>query len=167
MKKNTSPTVRFASDFPGKKIIGTKASFNKASKGFGPEYEELSAKTVAHPNFELVIKEQKHKSNKAKRVYDGMDFKFMEDYIATLADAAVWNKKYEAVKQMAKDCGNPAYPLTKKWFLKNFGSEEDGFDMAAAKERIATFRINQAEQNAADAMAAANAAAVEQNEATI
>ena len=158
MKKNTTPTVRFAIDFPGKQIIGTKASFSKASKGFGPEYEELATKVAAHPDFELVVKEPKHKINRAKRSYDGLDFKFMEDYISTFVDAAAWSKKYEAVKQMAKDCGNPTYPLTKKWFLKNFGSEEEGFDMVAAKERIANFRIIQAEK-----LAAANVAAAERN----
>ena len=158
MKKNTTPTVRFAIDFPGKKISGTKASFSKASKGVGPEYEELATKVAAHPDFELVVKEPKHKINRAKRSYDGLDFKFMEDYISTFVDAAAWITKYEAVKQMAKDCGCPSYPLTKKWFLENFGSGEDGFDMVAAKERIANFRIIQAEK-----LAAANVAAAERN----
>lgn len=162
MKKNTTPTVRFAIDFPGKKIIGTKASFSKASKGVGPEYEELAAKVAAHPDFELTIKEQEHKINRAKRSYEGLDFKFMENYIATFADAAAWHKKYKAVKQMAKDCGCPTYPLTKKWFLENFGSEEDGFDMAAAKERITNFRIIQAEKLAAEPLAAANTAVAEE-----
>ena len=59
---------------------------------------------------------------------------------------------------MAKDCSCPTYPLTKKWFLENFGSEEDGFDMVAAKERIANFRIIQAEK-----LAAANVVAAERN----
>ena len=39
MAKTTEKiTVRFTIDFFGQKIIGTKASFNKASKGYGPEY---------------------------------------------------------------------------------------------------------------------------------
>ena len=62
-KTNEKITVRFTIDFFDQKIIGTKASFNKAAKGFGSEYEELAAKMAAHPNFELVVKEQKHKSS--------------------------------------------------------------------------------------------------------
>ena len=44
--KNTTEktTVRFTIDFFEKEIIGTKASFNKAGKGCGPEYEELAEK---------------------------------------------------------------------------------------------------------------------------
>ena len=150
--------VRFPINFIDHTISGTKASFNKASKGFGPEYEELSAKIAAHPTFELVIKEQKTKSTKAKKTYDGLDFKFMEDYISTLDNAVALMKKYEAVKQMAKDCDTKVYPLTKKWFLDNFGSKEEGFDMEAAKERISNFRIAQAEKKAAEALALVAAA---------
>ena len=103
---------------------------------------------AAHPDFTLVVKEQKTKTTKAKRTYEGMDYKFMEDYIATFEDASLM-KKYEAVKKMADDCGTKAYPLTKKWFLGKFGTEDEGFDMAAAKERIYNFRIAQAEKMAA------------------
>lgn len=84
--KNTTEktTVRFTIDFFEKEIIGTKASFNKAGKGCGPEYEELAEKMAKHPDFQLVIKEQKHQAVRAKRTYDGMNFKFMENFIATL-----------------------------------------------------------------------------------
>ena len=153
--------VRFTLNFFDKTITGTKASFNKANKGFGPEYEELTSKMAAHPDFTLVVKEQKTKTTRAKRSYEGMDYKFMEDYIATFENAIALMKKYEAVKKMADDCGTKVYPLTKKWFLDSFGSKEDGFDMAAAKERITSFRLAQAEKMAAatlTAMAAATAA---------
>ena len=46
---------RFIIDFINKKIIGTKASFDKASKGSGAIYEELATKVAKHPAFELVI----------------------------------------------------------------------------------------------------------------
>ena len=42
MKKATASTVRFTINFIKKQIIGTKASFDKASKGSGPIYEELA-----------------------------------------------------------------------------------------------------------------------------
>lgn len=132
--------VRFTLNFFDKTITGTKASFNKANKGFGPEYEELTSKMAAHPDFKLVVKEQKTKTTKAKKTYEGMDYKFMEAYIATFEDASMV-KEYEAVKQMAEDCGTKAYPLTKKWFLGKFSDMEGGFDMEAAKKDISNFRI--------------------------
>jgi len=145
----TNSTVRFTINFFEKQIIGTKASFNKAGKGSGAEYEELSAKMSAHPDFELVIKEQKHKTTKTKRTYDGLDFPFMEAYITTLDNAKEMMDEYKAVKKMAKDCGTKTYPLTKKWFLDKFSTEEAPFDMDEAKEAIAQYRINFAKENIA------------------
>ena len=141
----TTSAVRFTIDFINTTITGTQASFNKASKGFGPEYEELTAKIAAHPTFKLTVKEQKHKATRAKKTYEGMDFKFMEDYIATFEDATLAHE-YESVKEMAKKCGTKAYPLTKKWFLGRFSKMEGGFDMDAARKDIANFRIAQATQ---------------------
>ena len=141
----TTSAVRFTIDFIKTTITGTQASFNKASKGFGPEYEELTAKMAAHPTFTLTVKEQKHKATSAKKTYEGMDFKFMEDYIATFEDATLAHE-YESVKEMAKKCGTKAYPLTKKWFLGRFSKMEGGFDMDAARKDIANFRIAQATQ---------------------
>ena len=146
-KKNAA---RFTIDFFEQKIIGTKASFNKASKGSGSEYEELSAKMAAHPEFKLVIKEQKHKSTKAKRTYDGLDFPFMEAYILTQSDSDALMAEYHAVKAMAKSCGSNVYALTKKWFLGTFATEEEPFDMAEAREAINAYRILKAVEKAAD-----------------
>ena len=145
---STNSAVRFTIDFFKQTITGTKASFAKAGKGFGPEYEELTAKMEAHPTFTLTVKEQKHKATSAKKTYEGMDFKFMEAYIATFEDAALAHE-YESVKQMAKKCGTNAYPLTKKWFLGKFSDKESGFDMDAARKDIADFRIAQATKEAA------------------
>lgn len=141
----TTSAVRFTIDFINTTITGTQASFNKASKGFGPEYEELTAKMAAHPTFTLTVKEQKHKATSAKKTYEGMDFKFMEDYIATFEDATLAHE-YESVKEMAKKCGTKTYPLTKKWFLGKFSKMEGGFDMDAARKDIANFRIALATQ---------------------
>ena len=84
MKKHA---VRFTVDFINQKIIGTKASFDKASKGFGPIYEELADKAAKHPDFALIVKEQKKHTTKAKKTYYGMDFDFMEAYISTRKNA--------------------------------------------------------------------------------
>lgn len=145
----TKSNVRFTINFFEQTITGTKASFNKAGKGFGPEYEELTSKMAAHPGFKLEVKEQKSKTTKAKQTYEGMDFKFMEDYIATLEDAAEFSKKYTEVKAMAKTTKTAVYPFTKKWFIDTFGDEDKHFDMDAAKEAIYNHRIAMAEKNAA------------------
>ena len=146
---STNSTVRFTIDFFKQTITGTKASFAKAGKGFGPEYEELTAKMEAHPTFTLAVKEQKHKTTSAKKTYEGMDFKFMEAYIATFENDALAHE-YESVKEMAKKCGTKAYPLTKKWFLGKFSDTDDGFDMDAARKAIADFRIAQATKRPTD-----------------
>ena len=142
MKKNTTTyTERFTIDFISKKIIGTQASFNKASKGTGEIYEELASKIARHPDFEVAVKEQKKHITKAKRTYDGMDFKFMEAYIATQKIADQLMKEYEAVKKMAKASNTSVYPFTKKWFLGEFDPEKKGFDMKTAIKEISSHRI--------------------------
>ena len=149
MNTNKNMNVHFTINFFDKQIIGTKSSFNKAGKGFGDEHEELAAKMAAHPDFKLVVKEQKHKSTKAKRTYDGLDFDFMEAYIEMQTDAQKLKNEYESVKQMAANCGTSKYPLTKKWFLGKFGTEDQPFDMEQARKEIADYRIQQAELAAA------------------
>ena len=134
----------FVVDFFNSKIIGTKASFNKASKGNGPAYEELTALIARHPDFKLVVKEPKKHTTKAKRTYNGMDFPFMEAYIQTRVNAEQIMAEYEAVKQMAEDANISVYPFTKKWFLGEFDSNGEGFDMEQAKKEIADYRIAKA-----------------------
>ena len=147
---NTSKkSVYFEIDFFKKTITGTKTSFHKAGKGFGPEYEELAAKVAAHPDFKLVIKEPKHRSNKAKRTYDGLTFKFMERYIKTLSNAEQVMKEFQSMKDMAKEIDVPKYPMTKKWFLNKFSTEEEPFDMDEARQAISDYEIAEAENRVA------------------
>ena len=105
---------------------------------------------AAHPDFELVVKEQKHKSIKAKRTYEGLDFPFMEAYILTQSDSDTLMAEYKSVKAMAKSCGSNVYALTKKWFLGTFATEEEPFDMAEAREAINAYRILKAVEKAAE-----------------
>lgn len=149
MNTNKNMNARFTIDFITKTITGTKASFNKAGKGFGAEYEELAAKLAAHPDFTLIVKEQKHKSTKAKRTYEGLDFDFMEAYIEMQSEAQKLMKEYEAVKEMAEIRCSSKYPLTKKWFLGKFSTEDQPFDMEKARKSIADYRIQLAELAAA------------------
>ncbi len=140
-----SASVRFTLDFVNKIIVGTKASFNKAGKGYGAEYEELSAKMTMHPDFTLKVKEQKKQTNRAKRTYEGLDFSFMEQYINTESNAELLRKEYDAVKAEAKEKTGKEYPLTKKWFLGKFSDENNPFDMEKAREKISNHIITTAE----------------------
>ena len=141
---NKKKVVRFTIDFVNKKIIGTKASFNKASKGFGPEYEELSSKLALHPDFTMNVKEQKQKSTKTKQTYEGLDFSFMEKYIAIQNDSEALEQEYKSVKEMAEKIGTSIYPFVKKWFFSKFSTTEAPFDMDVAKQEISDYYMSKA-----------------------
>ena len=130
---NNSSSVRFTLVFADKTIVGTKASFTKAGKGFGPEYEELAEKMAKHPNFALVVKEPKKASKKVKKTYNGLTFRLMERYIRIQSNKAVLMEEYNAIKAFAKEDGHSIYPLTKQWFLGTFKD----FDVDKAKKAIA------------------------------
>lgn len=134
----------FSVDFFNHTISGTKASFNKASKGNGPAYEELTALIAKHPDFELVVKEPKKHTTKAKRTYNGLDFPFMEAYIETRKNAEQLMAEYKSVKAKAEEWGMSVYPFTKKWFLGEFDPDCEGFDMEKAKEEISNYRMEKA-----------------------
>ena len=141
MTTATKTAVRFTINFMTRSIIGTKASFDKASKGSGPIYEELADKIARHPDFALVIKEQKAKASKAKTTYEGLNFAFMESYISIQKNGAQIMLEYKAVKKMAEDANRSVYPITKKWFLGEFSTEENPFDMEKAKKEISDYMI--------------------------
>ena len=150
MKTTNTNTARFTINFFEKTIIGTKASFSKASKGVGDAYDELAAKMAAHPDFRLVEKEQKHTIKRAKRTYEGMDFKFMEDYIRIQTKAAAIMAEYNSVKQCAKENKISVYPFVKKWFLGEFDPDGNGFDMEKARNEITEALMGAAVLNAPD-----------------
>lgn len=131
-----SSSVRFNIIFANKTIVGTKASFDKAGKGFGPVYEELAHKMAQHPDFALVVKKPK-KAKKVKKTYNGLNYGLMERYIRIQPNKAELMDEYNAIKAFAKDGGHSVYPLTKRWFLGTF----KGFDVDKAKKEIADAAI--------------------------
>ena len=148
--------TNFTVNFFEMTITGTQASFNKASKGVGAVYEELTRLMNAHPDFELVKKEQKHHIQRAKRTYDGLNFKFMEAYIKYVKNNdELLIKEYKDVKALAKAEGISIYPFTKRWFINKFGEvnteSEDGnkfFNMEKAEDAIAKGRMAKVEKAA-------------------
>lgn len=148
MTKNEIKNGRFTINFIKKEITGTKASFDMAGKGMSPMYEELVEKMTAHPNFKCVVKEQKKKAKKPKRTYKRMNFAFMEAYISIQSNNEILMKEYKSVKAYAKKTGFSIYPFTKKWFLREFDPDNEGFDMKKAFEEIRDAGIDYAILNA-------------------
>ena len=140
MKKSASNTSnRFALNFSEGKIVGTKASFDKASKGFGPIYDELVAKMAAHPDYKIEITAPKR--NKERQVYHGMDIPFMRDYIAAIGDTK-FSEKFEKILTFAENADKSKYPIAKKFFLKHYTSDNKVFNFDAAKDIVLEYRIS-------------------------
>ena len=144
-KKNVCRPM-FVFDYTNRTIVGSKTNITKAGKPGSKEQTALLKLMRKEPTFTVVAKEIEVRAD--KRVYDGLDFPFMEEYISIQADAALLIEEYEAVKQMAVDANRSKYPLTKKWFLKKFAAEGVPFDMAAAREAIDRYYMTQAKKSA-------------------
>ena len=140
--KNTN-SVRFTLDFVNKAIVGTKASFDKASKGYGPIYEELAEKMAKHPTFSVEIKAPKQPA-KPKRTYAGMDIAFMRDFLTALDDSTTL-KALNDVIAYAEKMGMSKYPLAKRVFFDAY----DCFDFADAKRTVDEYHHQLTMENAA------------------
>ncbi len=128
----------FTLNFFKKQICGSKKAFAMANQGSGDAYEQLMALMNAHPDFELEV--VKAKSSSSKKTYVGLDYEFIEDYIALQENKTVLLEKMNRVKASAKRASSSAYPIVKKWFLNEFSVENEfgdkEFDMKAAEELI-------------------------------
>ncbi len=131
--KNTN-SIRFTLDFVNKAIVGTKASFDKASKGYGPIYEELAEKMAKHPDFTVKIKAPKTPA-KPKQTYAGMDIPFMRDFLIAMGDSITLKTLDDAIAY-AKKMGMSKYPLAKRVFFDTY----DCFDFADAKLKVDEYR---------------------------
>ncbi len=147
---NNSSSVRFTLCFADKTIVGTKASFAKASKGFGPVYDELVALMAKHPTYRCVVKASKQ-SAKTKRTYEGMDISFIRDFFHAI-DMEEAAAKLEKALTYAEANRISKYPLAKRML---FDVCPD-FDYASAKQEVAEYRYQCAlAKGAAEAPAAA------------
>lgn len=135
-KKNANTTNHFTVDFFTKTISATKTAFNRASKGISPYYEELTTLMKTHSDYELVVKEPKKKTRKPKATYFGMDYDFMERFIAIQKNSDVLLSEFKSVKAYAEAISSSPYPTMKRWFLREFNADGEGFDMDKAWEEI-------------------------------
>ena len=137
-----SKAVRFTLNFADKTIVGTKTSFDKAGKGYGPVYEELVALMAKHPTFGIEIAEHT-KPAKSKQTYKGMTVDFMLDYAsATKHDA--FHDEMERVKNYHSDGGTiefSVYPVIKRMFFEHFvPGEHECFAYEKAKAIVRKYR---------------------------
>lgn len=139
---------RFTLNFANKTIVGTQASFDKASKGFGPVYDELMKLVEKHPDFGFEVKEQKHKSQKPKRTYPGMNIEFIRDFIMAKEDA---NNlvSFNMLMAYAEDTNSSKYPLAKKFLFDVYDTKKSPFNYEEAKELVKEFRFKKALAEAA------------------
>ena len=135
LMSNNSSTVRFHINFADKAIVGSKASFDKAGKGFGPIYEELARLMAKHPDYGFVVKVPEKRSAKPKQTYKGMDIAFIRDFLTANDDASTL-KVVDDVIAYAKANKEHSYPLVKRVFLRTY----DCLDYAEAKRLVADYR---------------------------
>ena len=109
----------FTYNFVNKTIVGTKSAINRANMGKNPEYTTLCEMLSAHPDFTVVEKQIKHNPNKKK--YNGLTLPRMREYIKTQPNSKARLIEFEAIQTVAEAKG-AKYPLTKKWFLKNYSN---------------------------------------------
>ena len=144
---------RFHLNFADKTIVGTKASFAKAGKGFGPIYDELTALMARHPDFTVNVKAPTQPP-KPRQTYKGMDIPFIRDFLMAVDDAITLKAVNNTIAYAIKE-GIPQYPLVKRTFFETY----DEFDFVDAKKIVADYRYQQMREKA-DELAAKRAALV-------
>lgn len=130
----------FHYDLAEKKIIGTRAAFNKANKGVGEAYDQLADLMAKQPTFEFKIIEPKQRSAKRKQSYDGMNIEFMLDYCSAVGQLD-FRAKLILVRDFLKKSKKPVYPTIKRMFLEHFAPGKNvRFAYDAAKVIVNNYR---------------------------
>ena len=101
------------------KTLTVSKSFYKKASVFGTiECAELAEAEKMFPDFSVVI------AVSTKKVYHGLSFERMVDYIITQPNSVQRLNEMERVMEIAKSKG-ALYPLTKKWFLHTYPEYKD------------------------------------------
>ncbi len=109
-------------DFENDRIIMTTTFKKKCSNTRSEEYELLQNVRRDYPNFTVITRHIKKNPN--KKVYRGLTYDFMREYIANHTDeetAAELLTELENNIEISR-CHNMAYryPVIKKWFFEHF-----------------------------------------------
>lgn len=90
-------------------------TFAKAASFVGSnEYNLLQEARRDYPEYQVITRAIKKKEDKES--YRGLTYQYMENYIATHANAARIMEEYKELRLQA-ECHSIRYPNIKKWFL--------------------------------------------------
>lgn len=136
--KSISALKFFRLNIRGKKIIGSKSSFDKADRGFGEAYDELMYLISAHPDFSFE-ETKNQKPSKKKQTYSGLNKRFMLDYIEAIGDVAAL-AEFKSEQKFAEDNEMHVFSFLKSWFIKKYNTKANPFSMKEAREVIITYK---------------------------
>lgn len=88
-----------------------------ASIAGSEEYRRLQAVRLDYPTFSVV--RRSIKKAPTKETYAGLTFAYMENYIASHANAEQIKKVYDELRLIGA-CHKVSYPTIKKWFLETY-----------------------------------------------
>ena len=122
-------------DFAKKKIIMSRSFAKKCSDTKSNEYAHLQSVRRDYPDYEVVLRQIK--TNPNKRVYKGLTYEYMRDYIILHTEP---ENEREALAEfeellLISRCQSQSlrYPTIKNWFLKKYPEiAEFGADVDAA-----------------------------------
>ena len=116
-------------DFTKNEIIMSRSFEKCASIAGSEEYRRLQLVRQDYPTFSEV--RRSIKKAPTKETYAGLTFAYMENYIATHANAEQIKKVYDELRLIGA-CHKVSYPTIKKWFLETYPEiVEFGIDGAA------------------------------------
>lgn len=104
-------------DFVKQEIIMSRSFEKCASKVGTEEYQRLQMVRNDYPNFTVVRKHIKKAPN--KETYAGLTYEYMENYIASHANATEIRMTYDEMRLIGA-CHKVSYPTIKKWFLETY-----------------------------------------------
>ena len=87
-----------------------------------PEYDKLQRAKADYPHYAVVLK--RIKTNPEKRVYDGLTYEYMREYIKRHANSDARLKEFEEMVLRSK-CHAIKYPKVKEWFLAAYSEIDD------------------------------------------
>lgn len=104
-------------DFTKNEIIMGRQFEKCASIAGSEEYRRLQAVRLDYPTFAVV--RRSIKKAPTKETYAGLTFAYMENYIASHANAEQIKKVYDELRLIGA-CHKSSYPTIKKWFLETY-----------------------------------------------
>ena len=104
-------------DFTKNEIIMGRQFEKCASIAGSEEYRRLQAVRLDYPTFAVV--RRSIKKAPTKETYAGLTFAYMENYIASHANAEQIRKVYDELRLIGA-CHKSSYPTIKKWFLETY-----------------------------------------------